>query len=113
MIENGWCAEVREVNPAPLTTVDVVIMDIFAATKQACRDLAMALRARGYNVDQLYETSVKRAMRYLERSDCYVGVMVGEREAALGVVRVIETLSAGWLQYDVSLAEFHDHYLFR
>lgn len=107
-------AEVREVNPAPITAVDVVIIDLHGPTSQACRDLATSLRARGYNVDHLHEVaSMKRAMRYLDRSGCYVGVMVGEREAALGVVRVIETLSAGWLQYDVPVSEVHDHYLFR
>jgi histidyl-tRNA synthetase len=98
---------------APTTTVDVVVMDVFGSTSTLCADLARALRSRGYNVDHLRESSIKRATRYLDRSDCYVGVMIGERESAAGVVRVIETLSAGWLQYDVSIVEFHEHYLFR
>lgn len=88
-------------------------MDVFGLTSTLCADLAGALRSRGFNVDHLRESSVKKATRYLDRSDCYVGVMVGEREVTLGVVRVIETLSAGWLQYDVPVAEFHEHYLFR
>ncbi len=97
----------------PMTTVDVVIIDVFETTQSTLRGLATSLRSRGYNVDHLYETSMKRAMRYLDRSGCYIGIMGGEREAVAGVVRVIETLSAGWLQYDVSIAEFREHPLFR
>ncbi len=96
-----------------MTTVDVVILDLFEATRPLLVGLATSLRSRGFNVDHLYEASMKRAMRYLDRSGCFVGIMVGDREAASGVVRVIETLSAGWRQYDVPTPQVHEHYLFR
>lgn len=95
-----------------LTLVDVVILDVSGETRRACYGLAMMLRARGYNVDQLYEVSMRRAVRYLDRSGCHVGVVIGEREMREGVVRVIETFSVGWHQYDVPVAELSNHLLF-
>ncbi len=100
---------------APTTTVDVVVMEVSERddVRRACVDVATALRSHGYNVDHLHDSTVKRATKYLDRSGCYAGVLISEREVDAGVVRVIETRSAGWLQYDVSTAEFRGHYLFR
>jgi hypothetical protein len=50
-----------------LSTVDVVVMDVFDSTSKLCADLARALCSRGYNVNHLREASAKKATRYLVR----------------------------------------------
>jgi histidyl-tRNA synthetase len=73
--------------PTPVPTLDAFVVDVVDGT--AARDLTVKLRRAGLSADRAWEgRSLKAQMKQADRAGASLALIVGEEEAARGVVTV-------------------------
>jgi histidyl-tRNA synthetase len=97
-------AEAEGVHVGPVHPMDVYVIGIGVAAKEAVVRLVQTLRNAGLRTDMAFgERGLKGAMKAAGRSGAAYAVIIGEEELALGTVRV-KDMGTG-AQQDVAVAD--------